>query len=279
MNLFVMLAISPSAEPNPVLQGAFQILSDRGHRVHLGFARDDQPRSLDQDWRDYDLVVLKSRSDYWLSKAEIAEIDGVLVVNSPRGVRLAKNKVVSSKVLFASGEKIPRSWLVQCPQDFPIEVHGPIVIKRLDSERGIGVHEIFDRSDLTAYANNIGPWLVQERLQHDGFDYKIYVIGTQIHGVRKRFHSKSYLDRGEIFSVPNELRERALKAGECLGLTVYGIDFLKVDTEYFAIDINPFPGFRQFPSAAELLADFWIEKATNAQSQIQARYAREETEN
>ena len=43
-----------------------------------------------------------------------------------------------------------------------------------------------------------------------------------------------------------------------LGLDVYGVDFLVAGDEFFAVDVNAFPGYKGVPQAPAAIADYLL---------------------
>ena len=98
-----------------------------------------------------------------------------------------------------------------------------------------------------------GPWLVQECVPGDGLDRKLYVIGDRVHGVLRRWPAPA--DRaGTPFPVPTALARVARAAAAALDLTICGVDVVVGPTGPVVVDVNPFPGFKGVPGAAELVA-------------------------
>jgi ribosomal protein S6--L-glutamate ligase len=54
--------------------------------------------------------------------------------------------------------------------------------------------------------------------------------------------------------LPGEVADLARAAGSAFGLELYGVDVLVGESGPVVVDVNPFPGFRRFPSAAKALA-------------------------
>ena len=98
-----------------------------------------------------------------------------------------------------------------------------------------------------------GPWLVQDRIGGDGVDRKLYVVGDRVSGVLRRWPAPE--DRsGTPFAPSAELTEVARSAATALGLEVCGIDVVAASDGPVVVDVNPFPGFKGVPGAAESLA-------------------------
>ncbi|QCP05544.1 hypothetical protein [Brevibacterium sp. CS2] len=94
-----------------------------------------------------------------------------------------------------------------------------------------------------------GPYLVEDWIDHDRIDRKLYVAGGWVSGLLK----PSTLDHehttgGEPFAVDNALAALARHAAAGLGMHLAGVDV-----------VNAFPGFRGVDGAAEAVAEHLVE--------------------
>lgn len=55
--------------------------------------------------------------------------------------------------------------------------------------------------------------------------------------------------------ITTRLSELARRAGATLGMEIYGVDILEGTNGLIIIDVNPFPGSRDVPDAARLIAN------------------------
>src|SRR5262249_2896742 len=135
---------------------------------------------------------------------------------------------------------------------------GSIVVKPFwAASQGRGVQIITTVEELSKVENVEGVIFAQRYYQPDGRDYKLYVIGDRVSGVRRVWPPLTLEDKlGEPFEVTDEMREIALGCGLAFGVELYGVDLITCDDRPFVVDINTFPGFKGVPNAASLLAEY-----------------------
>jgi ribosomal protein S6--L-glutamate ligase len=92
---------------------------------------------------------------------------------------------------------------------------------------------------------------------------KVYVVGTEVFGVRKRSLVLSSEPRSEQKSqeglpceVSDEVRDIAIRCGKALGLGLYGLDVLEAESGPKVVDLNSFPSYRGAADAAPLITDY-----------------------
>jgi ribosomal protein S6--L-glutamate ligase len=102
------------------------------------------------------------------------------------------------------------------------------------------------------------PVVVQRTVRDDGWEHKVWVIGDQLHCVRRRSQFGERVAEAGMFTPLEQLSgaiaELAREVGAVFGLELYGVDVLAGEHGPVVVDVNPFPGFRRMPYAGELLA-------------------------
>jgi len=139
----------------------------------------------------------------------------------------------------------------------------PCVVKRVDGRAGRAAGVLLRRAGpLPAAPPFDGPYLVQALVPGDGIDRTLYVAGTRVFLALKRVDAES--GRSELLGVttPNvRARDLALRTGTVLGLEVYGLDAIETPVGLVVVDVNPFPGFRGIPGAAEAISLHLVRRA------------------
>jgi len=102
-----------------------------------------------------------------------------------------------------------------------------------------------------------GPYLVQDRVAHDGWDRKVYVAGRACRGLLKPWPRRESAAQRPFAPEPM-LGDLALAVGRVLGLEIYGVDFVVGETGPLIVDVNGFPGFKGVPDAARLIGDYLL---------------------
>ena len=113
---------------------------------------------------------------------------------------------------------------------------------------------------------------IQEFIECDGIDRKIYVVGDKIFGIKRENPIYIYLRENpddidvdvierEDYEISDEIRRLARALSEGLKLKIFGFDLIKpVDQDkYYMVDLNDFPGFRGIGNIENVLVDFILE--------------------
>ncbi|MGF1612393.1 MAG: RimK family alpha-L-glutamate ligase, partial [Gammaproteobacteria bacterium] len=135
-----------------------------------------------------------------------------------------------------------------------------VVVKAVDGRLGRGARVVVvEAAAGPPEAPFPGPYLVQDRVTHDGWDRKVYVAGPAYRGLLKPWPRRGSADRRPFAPEPM-LGDLALAVGRVLGLEIYGVDFVVGGTGPLIVDVNVFPGFKGVPEAARLIVDHLIER-------------------
>jgi ribosomal protein S6--L-glutamate ligase len=253
---------------NPVLAGVVQELAVR-HSVVVS-----DPQSLTEPLspgsaagsRDADLYLLKSRTPIARSVARRAERAGATVINSPSATSAALNRRTTAKLLQRANVPAPRTWAFDTLAQLALPEHvaampWPLVVKSRISRRGDLVRLVHreDVQELLAIWGN-EPVIAQEFVPNDGFDIKFWVINGQVWAARRpaalESRDKSRDVRIDSAELPDVWVQAALRAGQVLGLDLFGVDIILTDRGPLVIDVNAFPGFQGVPNAAQCLVNY-----------------------
>jgi ribosomal protein S6--L-glutamate ligase len=240
-----------------VVPEVVRLLADRGLDVEI-----IEPEARVTDLNDlrpeFDLYVLKARTDTTLSIAGALHAAGAAILNPYPVAAACRDKIVASQLLHAAGVPLPETYVAgKLEQLAPLLERGPLIVKPYRGSQGRGVRLVRTPSELTAAANDGDPVFAQRYYEPTGRDRKIYRIGDRIFGVERVWPARTYEEKlGRPFPVPGELRELALRLGSALGITLYGFDVVLSKDGPYVVDFSPFPGFKGVPYAAALLADY-----------------------
>jgi ribosomal protein S6--L-glutamate ligase len=256
MRLYFILARRVPPVPSPVLVEAFDILKRRGFEIESVIPEEMVVRP-DRLSVEYDLYVLKSHTELALSLAGVLAAQGARLLNPYESCLATQDKIVASRRLRAAGVPTPRAWVTgDLSLLEPIVVERPLVVKPYRGHRGADVTLVRSAADLAALAHVTVPMLVQEHVDGDGEDLKLYVVGRQVFAVRKPFSPVSFTRPGRPCEVGSELREIARSCGRALGLGLYGLDLIEGPDGPVVVDVNTFPGYKGVPDVAPLIADY-----------------------
>ncbi|HET7397869.1 MAG TPA: hypothetical protein VFJ94_05045 [Intrasporangium sp.] len=219
----------------------------------------------------WDVVVLKSGSAAALHLAAAAEGWGVPCVNSAAATGLARDKVAVALLLQGAGLPVARSWAAWLGRG-PGESGGhgggegagdqldalagrPLVVKAARGSRGEEVWSV-PAGGLRAVASRLppGPYLVMEAVPHAGDDLKAYVAGDWLTAIERPFPARTLAAKvGRPVSLPAGVADVVRAAGALLGLTCFGVDFVRGPQGWVVVDVNAFPGYKGAEGAAEAI--------------------------
>jgi ribosomal protein S6--L-glutamate ligase len=256
-----------AAQPavNPVMRDLLAALGARGARVGVRVAEREAARP-GSDGRPADLVLLKTTTPLALARAAAGERAGRRYANPVAATVRAADKAAVIGALAARGVGVPETHLVapgvrQAPTASALSPEGPWVVKPVLGVHGAGVaaHASLARAlaDCAGRAADAGSLLLQRHVGGAAADVKVYVAGSAIHACRKRFSASSFAeDRVEPTVLDGASEACVLACGDALGLDLYGVDLrFDADGRPVVVDVNPFPGYRGFPSAVEPIVE------------------------
>jgi ribosomal protein S6--L-glutamate ligase len=241
--------------PSPILVEAYDILRGRGYEVEDSIAEEVLTKS-DELAVDADLYVLKSHTELSLSIAGALYTQGARLLNPYPSCALTQNKIVVSRLLAEAGVPAPRTWVTY---DFSLVesllAETPLIIKPYMGHRGAGIQIVRTPEELAKVAAPEQPVVVQEVVEGDGEDVKVYVVRDQVFAVRKVFSEDSFTKVGRPVPVSAEIRDIASRIGKACGLALFGLDVIESKRGPYVVDVNYFPGYKGVPNAAPLIAN------------------------
>lgn len=211
-----------------------------------------------------DLVVLAMRDPARLrALAEPLAHAGARCCNTIEATAAARDKIACERALAAAGVPRPRAAELESWDEVVAAARSSdLLVKPVTRSRG---RDPLDARRLPEVPPFPGPYLVQERVEHDGLDRKLYVVGDDVRGVLRRWPWRSREEKlGRAFVPDGAMRRIALAAGRALGLELYGVDVLVGPDGPVVVDVNALPGYKGAPGAEELLARYLLQVASDA---------------
>jgi ribosomal protein S6--L-glutamate ligase len=223
-----------------------------------------------------DLYLLKSHGPRTLKFAYKLEQRGALVVNSWAATLACQDRVFMMQMINRAGLPWPHTQsylhLGQLATD-PQLLAGltfPLVIKSRNIDDDELMARVCDVEQLRQLALEwpLEPVILQEWLEGDGWDTKVWIIDGKVFAARQ--HSPlEYEEKDQFQLFPEEIEKTmykiALEAGRVFGLHVYGVDFITTAQGPVAVDVNAFPGMRNLVGPDKELVTF-IERLARAVS-------------
>jgi ribosomal protein S6--L-glutamate ligase len=247
-----------------VMPEVVRLLESRGVKVGV-IDPEAEVMNLMELRPEFDLYVLKGRTNTTLSIAGALHTAGATILNPYPVAQACRDKVVASQLLRAAGVPLPEAYVAgNLDQLAPLLDEGPLIVKPHRGSQGRGVRVVRTPDELTDGIDS-GPVFAQRYHEPLDLDRKIYRIGDRIFGVERVWPALTYEEKlGRPFPVPDELRDLALRLGSALGITLYGLDVIVTRDGPYVVDFSPFPGFKGVPYAAALLADYIQDAAARA---------------
>lgn len=255
MRFHFLLARRTPDVPSRIVLDVSEILRERGHQVECSIP-EETLTSLHVPKCRADLYLLKSYTELSLSLAGALDACGAHLINPYEGCAAARNKIICYQVLREAGIPVPRSWVTadfNCLKE--LLRASPLILKPNMGWRGEGIRVVRQERDLAAFVMPPSPLLIQEYVENDGEDLRIYVAGSAVFGIRKRFTNSSFAVDGVPVPITAEIREIALRCGRAFGLMLYGIDVIEGADGPKVVDVNYFPGYKGVPGAAYAVAE------------------------
>jgi ribosomal protein S6--L-glutamate ligase len=265
MRVAFLLEHHPDGRTSTLVLDAVELLRERGTQADLLYPRKERT-DLGSLRPEYDLYVLKSRTDVTLSLAGALHALGAALLNPYPVAAACRDKVVASQLLRSAHVPLPDAYVAGHPEQLaPLLADGPLVVKPYRGSQGRGVRVVRSRDELAAEPGDGTPVFAQRYHKPRDRDRKIYRIGDELFGVKRVWPARTHEEKlGEPFALDRELREIAFRLGAALGITLYGFDVVLTDDGPLVVDFSPFPGFKGVPDAAALLADYVYERAARA---------------
>ncbi len=193
--------------------------------------------------------------DTLIQKCLELQRQGCVFLNQLNNVRLIQDKWW--QFLFFKEQQIltPLSFL-----SFPFFY--PILAKKRRSMKGEGIFLINNLSDFVQFkmTNEFKNQYFWQTPLRDSFgtDYRVLYLGGQILGTMRRHHPNNFMSNiskggtGEISKATSAEIEITLFIAKKLQLNFFALDFLRVNSQSYLLEINTSPGFIEFEKVFEI---------------------------
>jgi ribosomal protein S6--L-glutamate ligase len=253
-------------------RGLVDALEARGRDVRVVDPGESTWVAGDDRWlQDLDIVVARGRSWDLLSLLAAAESYGLPSLNSRAAIGAVHNKAEMSVRLAAARVPMPHTYIGTSGQlaarvtreDYPL------IVKPVFGDNARGLRIFRSAGELAAVPGSevvIG----QRFLTTDGFDIKLYAIGSDVWVVRKPSPLAAFpFAEPELLPVTREAREIAMRCGKIFGLQLYGVDCVATPGGLAVIEVNDYPNYSAVPEADDRLA-FHVEYSLHRERRLAA---------
>lgn len=263
----IVLVLARALSPASVLRDVLRRLEDDGVAAGASVLGPGEP--LPAAAAEADLLVL--RGSVHPDVLQCVEDQGLPSCNSVAATRRARHKGLTAQALARAGVPAPPTAVLHRWDEVRAACAGrAVVVKPVHGGQGRGVLFV-DHASVPEQPPYPGPYIVQEPVDGDGVDRKLYVVGDHVAGVRRPWPASTLeAKRGEPFEPDEQLSGVARRAGAALGLDVFGVDAVMGSRGPAVVDVNAFPGFQGVPGAAERLAAYLGARARGPGSRCQA---------
>src|SRR5881398_2480741 len=226
--------------------------------VHLG----DELIKLARIRVDYDLYVLKDKSDLAMRVAAALHAAEAALLNPYPASATLRDRIVKLRVLQTAGVPAPKTFVASHVDQLRAALeHGPLVIKPYRklarSAPGEGIDVVRDAAELAALPPISEPVFAQRYHASDGPDRKIYSIGSEIFGVLRSWPARTHREKlGQAFTPDAELVDITRRCGAALGIDLFGVTVVQSGGKPYVVDMTSIPGFKGVPDAARRLAEY-----------------------
>ncbi len=224
--------------------------------------------SIETNLTEFDAVLVRTMPPgsleqvvFRMDALQRLEAGGTPVINPPKAIEAAVDKYLALAKLSEAGIAVPRTEVSQSIDEAMagfVRLGGDVVLKPIFGSEGRGITRIHDE----AIAERTFKLLIQlgavvyqqEFVDHQGYDIRMFILGDQVFGMRRRSKSdwRTNVSRGaktERLSDEErnsaELNDLAFAATRSVGAIMAGVDLLPAkDGRLFAIEVNAVPGWR-----------------------------------
>jgi ribosomal protein S6--L-glutamate ligase len=252
---------------NPTIAATLDLLAQRRVDVKCLFP-EQQTMLLSDVSNNADLYLLKSGTELALAIAGCLHLQGAEILNPYPIVSMLRNKIIVTQALHAAGLPVPATYVTAQPEELRhLLSRGPLLLKPYRGSRGIGIRLLRTPSDVTDLPPD-SPILVQQYLQPDGPDHKIFRIGSRFFGVKRPWPLRTYDDKlGVPFELDDTLIDLAARVGHVFGIDLYGLDVIYNHGKPYIVDVNKFGSYMGVPNAPQHLADYLCAAGERAMTQ------------
>jgi len=224
---------------------------------------------IEKNCKQIDVIMPRQGSpmgDYGLVLLRQFMHSGIPLVNSLKGVTIARNQFVTLQALASSGLPVPSTIFITKPESFlaAVEQLGgfPVVVKQVDGMGGDGVIKANCQADVQTFlTQNLKAkkgLVVQQFIRpQERTDLRVLVIGEKIAGAmalvpdnndfRTNIHQKGHASPVEL---TESLALIALKAAKACHLQIAGIDLVvEKNGSPLILEVNYSPGFKGLEAA------------------------------
>lgn len=247
-------------------------------------------------FNNVDLIIVKVRNECSLDLLHYAKIHHIPALHNIDTVLMCKNKIALDYALREAFNKnpyvkryfsLPKSWnhnVSNLPRfkkwagpKLPIVIKSHYQHDKFNRFNFL-VKKIGDIDKFCEMYKNFTYYdvYIQEFVECDGIERKIYVIGDKVFGIKRDNpiyvyirNKPNHIDVDKMqrseFKITASIRKLAQILAKELNLRIFGFDLIKPlhTKKYYLVDVNDFPGFKGIINIETVLADYLEEYILN----------------
>jgi RimK family alpha-L-glutamate ligase len=186
---------------------------------------------------------------------------GVRVVNSPRAIERTVDKLWTSALLEQCGLPTPDTVVCEDPDEAMVAFRqlGDVIVKPLFGSMGLGMVRVTEEEMAYRVFRTVetirGVYYLQRTIDHEGRDYRVFVIGGRVLGAIERRADgwRTNIARGGqalVARLPEAWAGLAVRAAAAVGAEYAGVDLLQArDGTTYVLEVNGIPGWQGLQEA------------------------------
>lgn len=214
---------------------------------------------------EFDALLIRettSVSHHTYRFARRAELEGLVVIDSPVCIIRCTNKVYLAELMQRRNIPIPQTLIVHKKNQHEVaeKLGFPVVLKRPDSSFSVGVSKADNAEELSARLQEMfqhSDLVVAQAYMPTDFDWRIGVIdgeplfACRYHMVSKHWQIYHRDQKGRVSSggfdtlaledVPKRVVKTALRAANAVGTGLYGVDLKEIGGKCYVVEVNDNP--------------------------------------
>lgn len=253
---FVMSPLA-AARPSPIVPGVMQLLAERGAAVDFTDLGEELP-DISTIRSEHDLYVLASTTATALSLAGVLYAAGARTLNPYPSVVMCQNRIVVTRMLQKAGIPVPQAFFgTRAVALARLMDGGPIVLKPSRGSAGPAFRVTGNTSEPIDRRACDGPFFAQRYLDPDDREISLCCVDGHVYGAVRSCPTGSERKVGRRpHPVSAELYDIALRCGQAVGMSLYGLEVVESAGQAYVVDLSPFPDFMGTPEASLRLADY-----------------------
>ncbi|MFW9770834.1 MAG: RimK family alpha-L-glutamate ligase [Candidatus Heimdallarchaeota archaeon] len=245
--------------------------------------------SMPTSFKEADLIIVKVRNECSIDLLHFAKIYNIPTLHDVDTVLMCKNKVSLDFSLREAFVKhptlnryfsLPHSWNQNVSDILQFKDWAasklPFVIKShyqhdKNNRFNFLVREL---NEIDIFCKKYAEFLyydvyIQEFIESDGIERKIYVVGDKIYGIQRENPLYIYLREKpeninvekiprQEFKITESIRTLARILAKELDVKIFGFDLIRPlsKRKYYLIDLNDFPGFMGIPNIEDAIVEY-----------------------